>query len=207
MNFASPAPNTPDAPDLVPPDSIHPLAPKLRGVLDRFKGPAMRLWLRVHELPVDADTPAVPTRVAARDTPVPAWMASGRGPTSRRIQFILVVESDPSLCQEIVLALEACGYFVLTARSVREASALFVIQPALLILDTHLSDALGWDLLNWLALCGRELPVVMVTGRESGAQGRAHSRSVLDMSQPCALEILVAIAQEHVLAPETAYGA
>lgn len=127
-------------------------------------------------------------------------------PASRQVQFVLVVAANPSWGQAIAKKLEAQSYLVLTAGSVREASEKLIIAPALLILDADLPDAPGWDLLDWLARCGREVPVVMITGREGGVPRRVRLRPILVLPPPVALETLVAIVQEHLLAPETAYG-
>jgi DNA-binding response OmpR family regulator len=122
------------------------------------------------------------------------------------VQFILVVAADPWWRQAIAQTLEAQSYLVLTAGSVREASEKLIIEPALLILDAGLPDASGWDLLDWLARCGRVVPVVMIAGRERGALRRAWRRPLLVLPAQVALETLVAIVQEHLLAPETSYG-
>jgi DNA-binding response OmpR family regulator len=106
----------------------------------------------------------------------------------------------------IAKKLEAQSYLVLTAGSVREASEKLIIAPALLILDADLPDAPGWDLLDWVARCGREVPVVRIAGRAGGVPRRVRLRPILVLPPPVALETLVAIVQEHLLAPETAFG-
>jgi DNA-binding response OmpR family regulator len=122
------------------------------------------------------------------------------------VQFVLIVTADPWWRQAIARQLESQSYLVLTAGSMREATDKLIIAPALLILDAGLPDASGWDLLEWLARCGREVPVVMIAGREHGAPRRARMRPILVLPPPVALETLVAIVQVHRLAPETSYG-
>jgi DNA-binding response OmpR family regulator len=133
-------------------------------------------------------------------------MEPGGRAASRQVQFVLVVAADPCCGQALAQNLEAQSYLVLTAGSVREASEKLIIEPALLILDAALPDASGWDLLDWLARCGREVPVVMIAARERGLPRRMRLRPILVLPPPVALDTLVAIVQEHLLAPETAYG-
>ena len=168
--------------------------------------------------PADGAGPAYDPGVAPLAHPIlaepleqeaPGWVpAEPRGrPGRRQVQFILVVAAEPGWSQAIAQQLAARNYLVLTAGSVREASEELIIEPALLILDAGLPDASGWDLLDWLARCGREVPVVIIAARERGVPRRVRVRPLLVLPPPVALETLVAIVQEHLLAPQTAYGA
>ncbi len=156
---------------------------------------------------VDRLTNPISMRQAGQETPICTPQQPGAQPARRQVQFIMVVAADPCWGQAIAQKLAAQSYLVLTAGSVREASEKLVIEPALLILDASLPDASGWDLLDWLARCGREVPVMMIAPREPGVPRRARLRPILVLPPPVALETLIAIVQEHLLAPETAYGA
>jgi hypothetical protein len=51
------------------------------------------------------------------------------------------------------------------------------------------------------------VPVVLIAGRERRGHSRVRLHPILVLPPAVALDILVAIVQEHLLAPATAYGA
>lgn len=127
-------------------------------------------------------------------------------PASRRVQFTLAV-ADPRWSQVIAQCLQAQGYLVLTAASVREASEKLAVEPSLMIVEARLPDASGWDLLTWLARCGRETPAVIIGAPERSAPRGLRWRPLLILPPSVALETVVRIVQEYFFAPGTAYGA
>jgi two-component system KDP operon response regulator KdpE len=78
--------------------------------------------------------------------------------------FILLVEDDQPLLKVLTRYLEAVGYVVLQASSFYEAADKIAIKPNLVILDIHLPDASGWDVLNWLESQTRPVPIIVMSG-------------------------------------------
>lgn len=137
--------------------------------------------------------------------------ATPRGPGARlgrrRAQFVLVVAADVAWREALARRLQAQSYLVLTAGSVREASEKLAVAPSLLILAAQLPDGSGWDLLDWLARCGREAPALIIGAGARHGTRRTKPEPILVVPAAVAVETLIAIVQEHLVAPGTAYGA
>jgi DNA-binding response OmpR family regulator len=78
--------------------------------------------------------------------------------------FILIVEDDQPLLKVLTRYLQGAGYMVLQARSFREAADNISIKPDLVILDIHLPDASGWDVVNWIESQTRPVPIIVMSG-------------------------------------------
>ena len=81
---------------------------------------------------------------------------------------LLVVDDDPALLDVVVMAMEDAGHSVNTARDGQEA--LTVIErgrPDLLVSDINMPRLDGFALLRRLRGGGNELPVILLTSRES----------------------------------------
>ena len=78
--------------------------------------------------------------------------------------FILIVEDDQPLLKVLTRYLEAAGYMVLQATSFREATDNIYIKPDLVLLDIHLPDASGWDVVNWIESQTRPVPIIVMSG-------------------------------------------
>ncbi len=80
---------------------------------------------------------------------------------------IIIVEDEPSICENVVYALEADGFSVSTAATGRAALDLLKAQEfSLVILDVGLPDMTGFEVCREIRKT-RALPVLFLTARSS----------------------------------------
>jgi len=101
-------------------------------------------------------------------------MAEGTGAAANDAlrATVLVVEDEAHLAAGLRLNLELDGYRVVTARSVREASAQ-LLQSApidLILLDVTLPDGDGYSFCKQLRDAGQYMPVIMLTARSAAEE-------------------------------------
>lgn len=88
--------------------------------------------------------------------------------TSRAPRLILLVEDDASIGGAMTAALRSDGHRVTWTQSGTSASiALEAEVPDLVLLDAGLPDMDGFTLCRWMREQHRELPIVLVTARDS----------------------------------------
>jgi two-component system, LuxR family, response regulator FixJ len=86
----------------------------------------------------------------------------------QRRRLVGVVDDDTAVCDSLRFLLEAAGFAVVTYRSaVRFLAAPDADDIACLLLDQHMPEASGLDLLRHLNHAGRKLPVALMTGSPS----------------------------------------
>jgi DNA-binding response OmpR family regulator len=82
-------------------------------------------------------------------------------------ETILLVEDSDAVALGLRIGLEAEGYKLLRAATVRDARRLAIEQePHLLILDIRLPDGSGFDLCRDLRAAGLRQPILMLTARD-----------------------------------------
>ena len=92
-------------------------------------------------------------------------MLSAHRPSQRTV---LLVEDDASIGNAMTAALESHGYRVDWQRSGSSATTSVDTElPDLVLLDAGLPDVDGFTLCRWLREQHRDLPIVMVTARDS----------------------------------------
>ncbi|HUS14279.1 MAG TPA: response regulator [Chloroflexia bacterium] len=123
-----------------------------------------------------------------------------------KARFILIVEDDVALQTVLARVLEAHGYLVLTAGSLREARERLAVRPVLVILDLGLPDASGWAVSAWMLSIGTPVPTVIITGGTPDADQLARFRPVALLRKPFAIHHLLTVVAEHVAAEEVALG-
>lgn len=81
---------------------------------------------------------------------------------------ILIVEDEPSICENVVYALEADGFAVATAGTGRDALEMLKTQPdfSLIILDVGLPDMTGFEVCKAVRV-KQSLPILFLTARSS----------------------------------------
>jgi FixJ family two-component response regulator len=80
---------------------------------------------------------------------------------------IVVVEDDASMSQAIERILRVGGFasvLFASAEAALEADA--ATTASCLVLDIHLPGMSGFDLYRWLALSGKEIPVIFITAHD-----------------------------------------
>ncbi len=85
-----------------------------------------------------------------------------------RVRLVGVVDDDAAVRDSLRFLLEAAGFSVVTFHSA--AQFLAAADPdsiACLLLDHHMPEMTGLDLLRRLRRSGRELPVALMTGSPS----------------------------------------
>jgi DNA-binding NtrC family response regulator len=118
---------------------------------------------------------------------------------------VLVVEDDPGISLAIKDHLEAHGWPVTSARSVREALESFEIQDVrAVITDYALPDGNAFDLVSLFKSTEPPLPVILLTGHPSPELERRAQRSGVDefLVKPVklpALEAMLARFEESVI--------
>jgi len=87
-------------------------------------------------------------------------------PTKKRRPIVLVVDDDPSLLRSIARLIRTAGFEVRTFERPRLLLASEVpATNACLVLDVYLPEMNGVELFTALAVSGRALPVIMITGQ------------------------------------------
>ncbi len=82
---------------------------------------------------------------------------------------LLIVEDSPSLALTYAEFLGNAGYDIISAETAADARRLAMQNPALILLDLHLPDGSGLDLLRDWRAAGVTAPVVVITA-ETGAE-------------------------------------
>jgi len=90
-------------------------------------------------------------------------------------RHLLVVEDNVHCAAALARWLEICGAHVAIATTVDAARAwLRAARPDLLVVDVHLPDGTGWDVVD----AAGEVPAVAITGRPGELEPRAASHGV-----------------------------
>src|SRR5687767_2311265 len=85
-------------------------------------------------------------------------------PISPTSPLVLVIDDDPHICAMISGFLQDAGYRVETAGTGRAALASIERdRPRLLLIDLHLPEIDGWQLVDTLRERGIELPILVMT--------------------------------------------
>jgi two-component system response regulator FixJ len=91
---------------------------------------------------------------------------------------VYVVDDDDAVRDSMCIFLESCGLDVREFRSAREFLATLCAHPSgCLLLDLHMPEMNGLELLELLRERGSQLPVVMFTGRSDSVLKERASRS------------------------------
>jgi two-component system, sensor histidine kinase and response regulator len=81
------------------------------------------------------------------------------------VQLIMLVDDDMPLRRAVARGLMAAGYKVLEADSLRQARQTVEVQMAdLFLVDLHLSDGNGTELVRHLKTCDPSVPVLVLSG-------------------------------------------
>lgn len=80
---------------------------------------------------------------------------------------VLVVEDQPNLRRSITTALLEAGYSVEPASTLSDATRILATNPDLILLDIMLPDGDGLDWLRTLRQHNTEIPVLVLTARDS----------------------------------------
>lgn len=124
------------------------------------------------------------------------------GPYSLRVPYRLaIVEDDASIGQSMVDAFTSHGYVVDWHRDGATATAALESQPPdLLLLDAGLPDIDGFSLCRWVRQQHPDLPIVLVTARDSdidivvGLDAGANDY----VTKPFAIQVLLARVRAHL---------
>jgi len=80
---------------------------------------------------------------------------------------VLVVEDQPNLLRSIITATTEAGFVTAGAATLAEASKRLLAGPDLIILDIMLPDGSGLDWLRSLRSNQNDVPVLLLTARDS----------------------------------------
>ncbi len=123
-------------------------------------------------------------------------------PVSHRV---VVVEDDPSIGRAVADSLTAHGYLVEWCVDGAAATAALEREPAdLVLLDAGLPDVDGFTLCRWMRQLHRDLPIVIVTARDSeidivvGLDAGANDY----VTKPFSMNVLLARVRAHLRANE-----
>ena len=84
--------------------------------------------------------------------------------------LVVVMDDDPSILRALDRLLRSAGLSVETFASAAELLARDApVQPACLLLDIHLSDSNGLDILRRIIAADQGPPVVIITGEQDPA--------------------------------------
>jgi CheY-like chemotaxis protein len=90
---------------------------------------------------------------------------------------LLVVDDNGDCAEAVCRWLEICGARVTTAHTVTSALARMRVEaPDLMLVDVHLPDGTGWDLVDRVRTSvpgGMRVPVVAITGSAGDSVGPA----------------------------------
>ncbi|ACZ42996.1 response regulator receiver protein [Thermobaculum terrenum ATCC BAA-798] len=127
------------------------------------------------------------------------WSKAG----SPRYHNILIVEDEAPFRKILARNLSKHGLRVLEADTV--AAALRTIEsenPDLLLLDIHLPDDTGWELLRVLQRRGVEIPTIVVTAVRVPEARRREFQPLAMLIKPFPLDALL----HHILGEEVSNG-
>jgi DNA-binding response OmpR family regulator len=120
--------------------------------------------------------------------------------------YVVVVEDDASIGQAMQTALASHGYRVEWCRDGASATTSIEQQvPDLLLLDAGLPDVDGFSLCRWIREHHRDLPIVLVTARDSdidmvvGLDAGASDY----VTKPFSMNVLLARVRAHLRHAET----
>ena len=109
--------------------------------------------------------------------------------------IVFVVDDDVSVRESLELLIESAGWQVQTFESAREFLAHPPVQtgPQCLVLDVNLRDFTGLDLQQSLAVDRNEIPVILMSGYDSGeARARAmNAGAVAFLPKPLDVDALL----------------
>ena len=82
---------------------------------------------------------------------------------------VCIVDDDQSVRNSLVCLIQCCGYTALPFSSAEQfLEAGETVQAEFLIVDVRLPGMTGIDLLDRLAVAGRTIPAVVITGHADG---------------------------------------
>jgi len=86
---------------------------------------------------------------------------------NRTMPLIAVLDDEPGMCQALSRLLKSYGFEVETFTLGRTLLSAFASRlPDCLLLDLHMPDLTGFDVLQALAASNFEVPVVVITGQD-----------------------------------------
>lgn len=99
---------------------------------------------------------------------------------------VLVVEDDHDHANILTNVLEWAGYHTLAIDRVADAKALLLVRrPDLVLLDLHLPDGIGFDVVD--AICARaetcDVPIIVVTADPDFAQRANEDRRIAHVAE------------------------
>lgn len=122
----------------------------------------------------------------------------------RARQRIVLVEDDPALCMILGHNLRARGYQVAQATTGAAGLAALADAPsALLLLDVHLPDTTGWEVLRHLpAGVPRQLPAIVFSATAPDPEQLREFAWIAFLHKPFALDTLLHLIAERLARPE-----
>jgi FixJ family two-component response regulator len=118
-----------------------------------------------------------------------------------RKPVIAILEDDPSLLRALGRLLWAYGYGVETYASAEEyLKSSGTSSAALLIVDMHLGDVSGLDIIRWLRLSESNKPFICMSGsgNESVKQSALEAGTAAYLDKPFALDLLTDLVRRIV---------
>jgi len=114
--------------------------------------------------------------------------------TKEQRPFVLLVEDNAPLRKVIAANLDRRGYLVLEAGSFLEALDCLSIKPQLIILDTNLPDATGWDVAEWAEAASISAPIIVISGSQPDRQTMRRFAPARFLRKPFAIRQLLDLA-------------
>jgi FixJ family two-component response regulator len=109
-------------------------------------------------------------------------------------KLIVVVDDDPDILQSLELLLSGCGYHTkLFALAAEFLSAAPTLEAACLVVDIHLGEISGLELVRTLCVEGFTLPVIFITG----SRDELHQRQAMELG--CAAFLLKPFPAEQLI--------
>jgi FixJ family two-component response regulator len=109
-------------------------------------------------------------------------------------KLIVVVDDDPDILQSLELLLSGCGYHTkLFALAAEFLSAAPTLEVACLVVDIHLGEMSGLELVRALCARGFALPVIFITG----SRDELHRRQAMELG--CAAFLLKPFPAEQLI--------
>jgi FixJ family two-component response regulator len=102
------------------------------------------------------------------------WFGAGKHMVQDHAGAVAIVDNDPAVLDSLKFLLEVAGHTVATYTSAAAFLADRVTKHACLILDHHMPQMTGLELVGRLRAAGTAIPVLLITGSPSPAiVGRA----------------------------------